>query len=119
MVTVVSKNQFNISENKNKCDMARLTEELSHLFTLDIKNLWTTKELFMNGFLLYEVLTFVLLDTAKVARLEKRVMEGLLPDTGLVTMEETLEPAGGLLEVEEDEKVAGGDAGIVWLLRLL
>lgn len=48
-----------------------------------------------------------------MARLEKRVMEGLLPDTGLVTMEETLEPAGGLLEVEEDEKVAGGDAGIV------
>lgn len=91
----------------------------AHLFTLEIKNLWTTKELFMNGFLLYEVLTFVLLDTAKVARLEKRVMEGLLPDTGLVTMEETLEPAGGLLEVEEDEKVAGGDAGIVWLLRLL
>lgn len=61
----------------------------------------------------------VLLDTEKVARLEKRVMEGLLPEAGLVTMEETLEPAGGLLELGEEEKVAGGDAGLDGLLRLL
>lgn len=62
---------------------------------------------------------FVLLDTANVARLEKRVMEGLLLDAGLVTMEETLEPAGGLLEVGDEEKAAGGDGGLDWLLRLL
>lgn len=61
----------------------------------------------------------VLLDTEKVARLEKRVVEGLLPDTGPVTVEETLEPTGGLLELGEDEKLAGGDAGLDWLLRLL
>lgn len=46
-----------------------------------------------------------------MARLEKRVVEGLLLETGPVTMEETLEPAGGLLELGEDEEVAGGDAG--------
>lgn len=61
----------------------------------------------------------VLLDTANVARLEKRVVEGLLPDTGPVTMVETLEPTGGLLELGDDEKVAGGDAGLDWLLREL
>lgn len=54
-----------------------------------------------------------------MARLEKRAVEGLLPDTGPVTMEETLEPTGGLLELGEDEKVAGGDAGLGWLLRVL
>lgn len=67
----------------------------------------------------HAVLTFVLLDTANVALLEKRAVEGLLPDTGPVTMEETLEPTGGLLEPGEDEMVAGGDAGLDWLLRLL
>lgn len=65
------------------------------------------------------VLTLVLLDTANVARLEKRAVEGLLLDTGPVTVEETLEPTGGLLELGEDEKVAGGDAGLDWLLRPL
>lgn len=45
-----------------------------------------------------------------MARLEKRAVEGLLPDTGPVIMEDTLEPTGGLLEPEEDEKVTGGDA---------
>lgn len=67
----------------------------------------------------HAVLTLVLLDTANVARLEKRAVEGLLPDTGPVTMEETLEPTGGLLDPGEDEKVAGGDAGLHWLLRPL
>ena len=47
-----------------------------------------------------------------MARLEKRVVEGLLLDTGPVTMEETLEPAAGLLELGDDEKVAGVDAGL-------
>lgn len=47
-----------------------------------------------------------------MARLEKRVVEGLLPDTGPVIMEETLAPTGGLLEVGEDERGAGGDAGL-------
>lgn len=65
------------------------------------------------------ILTFVLLDTANVALLEKRAAEGLLPDTEPVTMEETLELTGGLLEPGEDEKVAGGDAGPDWLLRPL
>lgn len=38
-----------------------------------------------------------LLDKAKVARLEKRVVEGLLLDNGPVTMDDTLDPtAGGL-----------------------
>lgn len=60
------------------------------------------------------VLTLVLLDTANVARLEKRAADGLLPDTGPVTMEDTLEPTGGLLEPGE-----GGDAGLHWLLRAL
>lgn len=58
------------------------------------------------------VLTFVLLDRANVARLEKRAVDGLLPDTGPVIMEDTREPAGGLPELEEGEKVAGGDAGL-------
>lgn len=44
----------------------------------------------------------LLLDKAKVARLEKRVAEGLLLDNGPVTMAETLDPsAGGLTEVGE------------------
>lgn len=60
----------------------------------------------------HAVLTLVLLDTANVARLEKRAAVGLLLDTGPVTMDETLEPTGGLLELGEDEKVAGGDAGL-------
>lgn len=47
-----------------------------------------------------------------MARLEKRVVEGLLPDTGPVIMEETLAPTGGLLEVGEDERGPGGDAGL-------
>lgn len=54
----------------------------------------------------------VLLDTAKVARLEKRAVDGLLLATGPVTMEDTFELTGGLLELGEDEKVAGGDAGL-------
>lgn len=54
----------------------------------------------------------VLLDTANVARLEKRVVEGLPLDTGPVTMEETLEPTGGLLKLGEDGKVTGGDVGL-------
>lgn len=66
----------------------------------------------MGGVHKHAVLTLVLLDTANVARLEKRAVEGLLLDTGPVTMEETLEPTGGLLELGEDEKVAGGDAGL-------
>lgn len=69
----------------------------------------------------YVVLTF-LLDRAKVARLEKRVVEGLLLDNRPVTIEETLEPTGGLLEVGDDEKGAGGEVGLdqllVWLLWL-
>lgn len=47
-----------------------------------------------------------------MARLEKRVVEGLLLDSGPVIMDVTLEPTGGLLELGEDEKVAGGDAGL-------
>lgn len=47
-----------------------------------------------------------------MARLEKRAVDGLLLDTGPVTMEETLEPTGGLLELGEDETVAGGDDGL-------
>lgn len=60
----------------------------------------------------HAVLTLVLLDTANVALLEKRVVDGLLLDKGPVTMEEPLEPTGGLLELGEDEKVAGGDPGL-------
>lgn len=53
-----------------------------------------------------------LLDRAKVARLEKRVVDGLLLDNGPVTMEETLDPsAGGLAEVGDDE--------LPWVLLLL
>lgn len=47
-----------------------------------------------------------------MARLEKRVVVGLPANTGPIIMEDTLEPAGGLLEVGDDEKVAGGDAGL-------
>ncbi len=47
-----------------------------------------------------------------MALLEKRAVEGLLPDTGPVTVDKTLEPTGGLLELGEDEKVAGGEAGL-------
>lgn len=54
-----------------------------------------------------------------MALLEKRAVEGLLPDTGPATMEETLEPTGGLLETGEDGKAAGGDVGLNWLLRPL
>lgn len=54
-----------------------------------------------------------------MARLEKRAGEGLLPDSGPVIMEETLEPAGGLLEPGDDEKGLGGDALLRWLLRVL
>lgn len=66
----------------------------------------------------HAVLTLFLLDTANVARLEKRVVVGLPADTGPIIMEDTLEPTGGLLEVGDDEKVAGGDAGLHWLLLL-
>lgn len=52
-----------------------------------------------------------------MARLEKRAVDGLPPDAGPVTMEDTLEPTGGLLEPGEHEKVAGGEAGLHWLLR--
>lgn len=47
-----------------------------------------------------------------MALLEKRAVDGLL-DTGPVTMEETLEVAGGLLELGEVGKVAVGDGGLV------
>lgn len=65
------------------------------------------------------LLTLVLLETENVALLEKRAVEGLLPDTGPATMEETLEPTGGLLETGDDGKAAGGDVGLNWLLRPL
>lgn len=52
-----------------------------------------------------------------MALLEKRAVDGLLPDAGPVTMDDPLEPAGGLLEPGEHEKVAGGDVGLHWLLR--
>lgn len=45
-----------------------------------------------------------LLIKAKVARLEKRVVDGLLLENGPVIMDETLDPtAGGLVEVGEEE----------------
>lgn len=66
-----------------------------------------------------DLLTLFLLDTAKVARLEKRVAAGLPADTGPIIMAATLEATGGLPEVGDDEKVAGGDAGLHWLLLLL
>lgn len=65
------------------------------------------------------LLTLLLLDTANVARLEKRVAVGLPADTGPIIMAATLEATGGLPEVGDDEKVAGGDAGLHWLLLLL
>lgn len=65
------------------------------------------------------VLTLFLLDTANVARLEKRAGEGLLPDTGPVVMADALEPTGGLLDPGDDEKAAGVEAWLHWLPRLL
>lgn len=65
------------------------------------------------------VLTLFLLDTANVARLEKRAGEGLLPITGPVVMDDTLEPTGGLLDPGDGEKPAGVAAWLHWLLRLL
>lgn len=59
------------------------------------------------------LLTLALLDTAKMARLEKRVTEGLLLDPGLRSMEQPLYPAGGLLQLGEDVNIEGGDGG--WL----
>lgn len=82
----------------------------TRLGTTVVKSLWM--KVSTSLVYIHAVLTLVLLDTANVARLEKRVVEGLLLDTGPVTMEETLEPAGGLLELGEDEKVAGGEAGL-------
>lgn len=67
----------------------------------------------------HDLLTLFLLDTANVARLEKRVALGLPADTGPIIMAATLEATGGLPEVGDDEKVAGGDAGLHWLLLLL
>lgn len=60
----------------------------------------------------HAILTLVLLDTANVALLEKRVVEGLLLNTGPVTMEETLEITGGLLEPGEEGRVACGETGL-------
>lgn len=65
------------------------------------------------------LLTLFLLDTANVALLEKRVAVGLPADTGPIIMAATLEATGGLPEVGDDEKVAGGDAGLHWVLLLL
>lgn len=67
----------------------------------------------------HAVLTLVLLVTAKVALLEKRVVEGLLLVTEPVTMEDTLESVVGLPWLGEDEEVAGGDDGLSWLFGLL
>lgn len=55
------------------------------------------------------LLTLALLDTAKMARLEKRVIEGLLLDPGLRSIEQPLYPAGGLLEVGEEDNMEGED----------
>lgn len=62
------------------------------------------------------VLTLLLLDTANVARLEKRAGEGLVLDAGPVITEATLEPTGGLLDPGEEEKAAGAEAWLHWLL---
>lgn len=64
------------------------------------------------------LLTLFLLDTANVARLEKRVAVGLPAEIGPIIMAATLEATGGLPKVGDDEKVAGGDAGLLWLLLL-
>lgn len=62
------------------------------------------------------VLTLLLLHTAKVARLEKRAGEGLLPDTGPAVTEDTLEPTGGLQDPGDDERAAGVEARVLRLL---